>query len=213
MVLRLTKNFWTNNMDYIECNWVLHVFSSSLVSTTSKTGECEWFRLLQSCCKESPEFGILNYFECFSNSSHWLQRCIFCPTFNDSTGFNVNIFISWLPFKICIHFYFWLCWVFVAGRGLSCSEQRLLQLWCAGFPLLASQQPPWLHSMASRRAGSVVVAQRLRQLWHTGLVGPRHVESSQTRDQIHVPCIAGWILYHRPPGSAFYLFIYFLTLL
>ena len=27
-------------------------------------------------------------------------------------------------------------------------------------------------------------------LWHTGLVAPKHVESSQFRDLTHVPCIA-----------------------
>ena len=29
-----------------------------------------------------------------------------------------------------------------------------------------------------------------QQLWYTGSVAPRHVGSSQTRDQICVPCIA-----------------------
>ena len=32
--------------------------------------------------------------------------------------------------------------------------------------------------------------------WHVGLVVPQPVESSQTRDQTHVPCIGGWILNH-----------------
>ena len=31
-------------------------------------------------------------------------------------------------------------------------------------------------------------------LWHTGLVVPQHVESSQTRDQTCVPCIGRQIL-------------------
>ena len=33
-----------------------------------------------------------------------------------------------------------------------------------------------------------------QRLWHTGLVAPRHVGSSQTRDQTCVPCIGRWIL-------------------
>ena len=33
-----------------------------------------------------------------------------------------------------------------------------------------------------------------QQLWHTGLVAPRHVGSSQTRDRAHVPCIGRQIL-------------------
>ena len=48
---------------------------------------------------------------------------------------------------------------------------------------------------------------RLQQLWHmdssactvwrTGLVALRHMESSWTRDQMHVLCIGRQILYHR----------------
>ena len=41
----------------------------------------------------------------------------------------------------------------------------------------------------------------------TGLVAPRHVESSRTRDQTRVPCIGRWILNHwttrEVPQSAF----------
>ena len=33
-----------------------------------------------------------------------------------------------------------------------------------------------------------------------GLVAPRHVGSSQTRDRSPVPCIAGWFLTTWPPG-------------
>ena len=36
----------------------------------------------------------------------------------------------------------------------------------------------------------------LQQLWCTGLVALRHVESSQTRDQACVPCIGRWIHIH-----------------
>ena len=36
-----------------------------------------------------------------------------------------------------------------------------------------------------------------QELWHTGLVAPWHVESSQTRDQTHVPCIGRQISYPR----------------
>ena len=36
----------------------------------------------------------------------------------------------------------------------------------------------------------------LQELWHRGLVAPRHVGSSWTRDQTHVPCIGRWILHH-----------------
>ena len=35
-----------------------------------------------------------------------------------------------------------------------------------------------------------------QQLWHTGLIAPWHMESSQTRNQICVPCIGRQILNH-----------------
>ena len=55
-----------------------------------------------------------------------------------------------------------------------------------------------LHELVS--AGSVVVT-------HTGLVGPRHVGSSQIREGTHVPCLGRWIPNHwtarEAPARAF----------
>ena len=42
---------------------------------------------------------------------------------------------------------------------------------------------------------------RAQYLWHTGLVAPRHVGSSQTRDRTPVPCIGRWILNHWAPRN------------
>ena len=55
------------------------------------------------------------------------------------------------------YFYFWLCWVFVAARGLSLvvASGGYSSLWCAGFSL---QWLLLLRSTGSRHAGSVVVA-------------------------------------------------------
>ena len=39
-------------------------------------------------------------------------------------------------------------------------------------------------------------ARELQQLQHTGLAAPLHVQASQTRDSIHVPCIGRQILSH-----------------
>ena len=36
----------------------------------------------------------------------------------------------------------------------------------------------------------------LQYLWHMGLVASWYVESSQTRDLTHVPCIGKWVLIH-----------------
>ena len=45
-------------------------------------------------------------------------------------------------------------------------------------------------------------AQGFQQLWHTGSVAPRHVGSSQARDQTRVPpALAGRFLSTAPPGK------------
>ena len=73
----------------------------------------------------------------------------------------------------------------VAARGLSsCSVCALGR---AGFSSCGmGAQQLWL-------AGSRAQA---KQLWCTGLVAPRHVASSWTRDPTHVPCVGRWILNH-----------------
>ena len=103
--------------------------------------------------------------------------------------------------------YFWLRRVFVAVCGLSlvAASGGYPSLRCAGFSLR------WrllLRSTGSRRAGfssCSTWAQQLwlmgsraqaQQLWHTGLVAPRHVGSSRIRAQTRVPCIVRQILYH-----------------
>ena len=90
---------------------------------------------------------------------------------------------------------FWLLWVFVAAPGLSLvavsGGYSLLQ--CAGSSL------PWLlllRSTGSRHAGFSSCSTWAQQLWRTGLAAPRHVGSSRTKAQSHVPCIGRWILNH-----------------
>ena len=61
-----------------------------------------------------------------------------------------------------------------------------LQLWCEGLSLW------WL--LLLWRMGSRVLG--LQWLQHVGLVTLRHVGSSLSRDQTHVPCIGRWILNH-----------------
>ena len=96
--------------------------------------------------------------------------------------------------------YFWLRWVFVAVQGLSLVAASGVDslLWCAGFSLW------WLlllQSMGSRGAGFSSCGTWAQQLWHMGLVAPRHVGSSQTRDWTCVPCIGRWILNHCATGE------------
>lgn len=73
-------------------------------------------------------------------------------------------------------------WVFITASAFSsCREQGLLFVMKYG---------PW-----SAQA-SVIVAHGLQWLWYLGLVAPRHVESSRSRDQTHIPCIGNWIFNH-----------------
>ena len=53
-----------------------------------------------------------------------------------------------------------------------------------------------LWSMASEVLGLTSYRTQAQWLWHMGLVAPRHVESSWTRDRTLVPCIGRWILNH-----------------
>ena len=67
--------------------------------------------------------------------------------------FQINLFIYLL-------IYLWLYWVFVVACGLSLvvASGGYSSLWCTGFSL---QWLLLLQSMASRHAGSVIVALRL----------------------------------------------------
>ena len=89
--------------------------------------------------------------------------------------------------------------LFLAALGLHCCLRGLSlvavsggysSLRCAGFSLW------WL--LLLRSTGSRARAQ---YLWHTGLVAPQHMGSSQTRAQTCVPCIGRWILNHCATGE------------
>ena len=105
--------------------------------------------------------------------------------------FNFYFFIL-----IYVFIYLGLHWVFVAARGLSlgaangaalrCSAQTSQ---CSGFSCCGSR--------AGGRAGFSSCSTRARELWCAGLVAPRHVGSSQTKDQACVPCIGRLILNHQ----------------
>ena len=117
------------------------------------------------------------------------------------------VFSTFLNKFILFYFYFWLCWVFVAARGLSlvAASGGYSSLRCVGFSLW------WLlllRSTGSRCAGFSSCGTRAQQLclvgsraqaqqlWRTGLVAPRHVGSSRARARTLVPCIGRWILNH-----------------
>ena len=102
-------------------------------------------------------------------------------------------------FLIFIFIYFWLLWVFTATHGLSLVVESGVYsaLQCAGFSLLRLLL---LQSTGSRHAGFSrctrglsncglrALEHRLSSCGTLGLVAPRHVKSSWTRDCTHVSC-------------------------
>ena len=120
----------------------------------------------------------------------------------------INLFILFI--------YFWLCWVFIAARGLSlvAVSGGYSLLLCTGFSLR------WLlllQTRGSRHAGFSscgLQSQQLwltspraqaQELWRTGLVAPQHAGSSWTRAQTRVPCIGRRILNHCATREALFL--------
>ena len=98
-----------------------------------------------------------------------------------------------------IFIYFWLCWVFIAVRGLSlvAASGGYSTLQCTGFSLrwllLLRSTGPRLAGFSS--CGSRDLECRLNS-YDKGLVAPWHVGSSWTRAQIRVPCTGRRILNH-----------------
>ena len=88
---------------------------------------------------------------------------------------------------IYLFIYFWLCWVSVAARGLSLVVASGATLRCGA---RAS------HCGGFSCCGARALGVQAQKLWHTGLVAPWHVGSSQTRARTCVPCIARLILNH-----------------
>ena len=63
---------------------------------------------------------------------------------------------------------------------------------CAGFPLCGGVS----QNTDSRHAGFSTCSMWVQKLGCRGLLTPWHVESLQTRDWTHVPCIGRWIRNH-----------------
>ena len=122
------------------------------------------------------------------NDTHLSTRSFLSPILSFAT---CNV-LSWTLFSILLHFlnfffskknrcfiylfYFWLCWVFIAGRGLS--------LVSVSGGLLASC------CVWASHCGSF-------SCWEAhGLSCPMPCGISWTREWPHVPCIGKWILNH-----------------
>ena len=103
-------------------------------------------------------------------------------------------------FNLFLFIYCWLCWVFVAVRGLfsSCGDWGLLFVATCGL-LLAVASFVLEHELQVRglqQLWHVGSGAQTQQLWHKGLVAPQHVGSYRTRARTHVPCIGRRILNH-----------------
>ena len=98
----------------------------------------------------------------------------------------VDKFTCILFFKF-LFIIFGCCWAFVVLHGLSVAAANggYSSLWCVGFSLW------WLLLL-----GGTSLVCGLPELWRTGLLVPRHVESSWTRNPAHILCIDRWILIH-----------------
>ena len=109
--------------------------------------------------------------------------------------------VSFIFLKVILLNYFHLfigrCWVLLAAF--------LWLQWAGSTPHCGAEaEGPRGPSICSSRA----LEHRLS--WRLGLVALRHVGSSWTRDQTHVPCIARQILNHWPPPRNFSSY-FFLT--
>ena len=108
------------------------------------------------------------------------------------------LFFSFL-FLIFFYFlfiYFWLRWVSAAVHRLSPAaanegtpHRNAQASHCSSLSRRGAQAPGAWASVAVAHLSSSCGAQA-QQLWRMGLVAPRHVGSSWTRAQTHVPCIS-----------------------
>ena len=107
--------------------------------------------------------------------------------------------LTFFFFKFYLFIYVWLCWVSVAMEGL------FLVAVSRGHSLVAVLG--LLTAGASFAAEHRLSARGLLQLWHTGLLALRHVESSQTRDWTRVPCVVRQISNNWTTKGSLYLLL------
>ena len=98
-------------------------------------------------------------------------------------------------------YYFWLCWVFVAVRGLSLvAVSRRYSVAMRGcWGARAS------HCSGFSCCGARALVTRAQYLWRTGLVALRRVGSFLTRARTRVPCVGRRILNHCATREALFV--------
>ena len=124
---------------------------------------------------------------------------------------------------IFVFFKFIFIYLFLAALGLCCCMRLSLVAASTGYSSLqyAGFSLRWLLLLWSMGSGHVGKTQHVlclagsraqaQLLWHTGLVAPRHVGSSRTRAQSHIPCIDRWILNHCATREAHHMNMSFLV--
>ena len=107
---------------------------------------------------------------------------------NHSNFFFINLFIFIYLFLAALGLRCW-AWAFS-----SCGERGLLFVSVRGLLIVVASL--FVDHGFQARAGFSSCGEWAQQLWYKGLVAPRHVGSSWTRDLTCVPCIGRWILNH-----------------
>ena len=146
-------------------------------------------------------------FLCMSQMSRDAEHLFMCL---------LSIRLPYLRTSLCkssVHFneriHRWLCWVFLAFRGLS------LVVASGELLLISVHRPSHYSSFSSCRAralgiqASVVVGHKLSsfsgpdwELWLSGLAASQHVGSSWTKGQTRVPCAGRGFLSTASPGKS-----------
>ena len=126
------------------------------------------------------------------------------PPFNPSPTQTSLLISSFLMF----FFKYLFIYSFLAVLGLRCCQHTFSS--CSEQGLLSSSGAWVSHCTGFFCFRAQTLDHRLQQLWCTGLVAPRHVEFSQTKDQTHVLCTGRQIFNHwtiREVPSYFFLLI------
>ena len=107
------------------------------------------------------------------------------------------IFILFLLLHIYIYFFKFYLFIYLFIYGCVVSSflcEGFLELWQAGTTLHRGARASHYRGLSC--FGAQAPDAQAQWLWLTGLVAPRHVGSSQTRDRTRVPCIGRQTLNH-----------------
>ena len=173
------------------------LFKIYKICITMTIGATEQTRVLRNFCSCSVipnknstskilnKIGIILFNEKF--------RFIFvCQNFNLRWRYLALIMSSFFVCLLLMNLFF--IYLFLAVLGLRCCARVFSSCGERWLPFLAVRG--LLIAVASLIVEHKLQARGLQQLWYTGLVVPRHMGSTRTRDRTRVPCIGRRILNH-----------------